>query len=79
MAYKKEEMQKKKCLKQIKYNEEFMFFVLFISMLLMIPEISTRIAFYIKNMKLETIQTIIETVLYFFTIITTLKTLKNKK
>lgn len=80
MVYKKEEMQKKKCLwETVRDNEEFIFFMLYIIVLLLIPEVSRRIAIYIHEMEFETKKTIITTATYFIVIIRTLKILKEKE
>ena len=80
MGYKKEEMKKKQCLLEtVRDNEEFIFFMLFIIMLLLIPEVSNRLAIYIHSMELETKKMIVKTAIYFITIIRTLKILKEKE
>lgn len=80
MGYKKEEMKKKKCLwETVRDNEEFIFFMLYIIVLLLIPEVSRRIAIYIHSIELETKKTIVMIAIYFITIIRTLKILKEKE
>lgn len=80
MVYKKEEMLKKKCLMAtIRDNKEFIFFMLFLSLLLMIPSLSIKIAAYISNIKPETMREIVRVMLYVFTITTTIKIVMKGK
>jgi hypothetical protein len=73
-------MKKKKCLLEtVRDNEEFIFFMLYIIVLLLIPEVSRRIAIYIHSIELETKKTIVMITIYFIVIIRTLKILKEKE
>lgn len=69
MAYKKEEMPKKKCLKndfkkKVKEIEGKILLVLFIAMLIFIGETSERMAQFILMIELEDMILIVKTILY---------------
>lgn len=83
MVYKKEEMQKKKCLKKdfkkrIKEIEGKILLVLFIAMLILLGEVSPRIAQFILMIELEDMILIVKTILYITSILGVLSTIKQQ-
>lgn len=86
MVYKKEEMKNKKCSKVSKLIREkkgLIYFIVFITMLAIIPASAEGLTNLIRTLEYHTLTTIIEYVFYFTFIISYLKMiikeLKNEK
>ena len=83
MAYKKEEKQKSLCLKKdfkkiVKEIEGKILLVLFIAMLILLGEVSPRIAQFILMIEIEDMILIVKTILYITAIGGVLTTLKQQ-
>lgn len=83
MAYKKEDKQKSLCLKKdfknkVKEIEGKILLVLFIAMLILLGEVSPRIAQFILMIELEDMILIVKTILYITSILGVLSTIKQQ-
>ncbi len=83
MGYKKEEKQKSLCLrkdfrKTLKNIEGKILLILFISMLVLLGEVSPRIANFILMIDIETMTLVVKTILYITAISGVLITLKSQ-
>lgn len=83
MAYKKEDKQKSLCLKKdfknkVKEIEGKILLVLFIAMLILLGEVSSRIAQFILMIELEDMILIVKTILYITSILGVLSTIKQQ-
>ena len=83
MGYRKEGMPKKNYLKRINQAIEekqgFIYFILFILMLSLIPPASERMARFILMIELETMTLIVKTLIYIVTILSVLITITKTR